>query len=148
MEALKVHRSFITHSRSMKTDLKLFAMVMEGKIQDRDLEKVYIDLLKVFTIVTPVTCLSQDYEPYFLSVAAPDSMGGLILPEAGRMALSESMGALRRFSKVTAFNVGTDHWNFPEVPEVLERNLASRILGVKDPADVDLSLADVMNVLS
>lgn len=148
MEALKVHRSFITHSRSMKTDLKLFAMVMEGKIQDRDLEKVYIDLLKVFTIVTPVTCLSQDYEPYFLSVAAPDSMGGLILPEAGRMALSESMGTLRRFSKVTAFNVGTDHWNFPEVPEVLERNLASWILGVKDPADVDLSLADVMNVLS
>lgn len=147
-EALLVHRSFITHSRAMKTDLKLFTMVTEGKIQDRDLEKIYIDLLKVFTIATPLTCLTEDYEPYFLSVAAPDSLGGVILPEAGRMALSESMGTLRRFKRVTAFNVGTDHWRFPEVPDVLERNLSSRILGVKDPAEVDLSLADVLNVIS
>ena len=147
-EALRVHRSFIMHSRSMKTDLKLFTMVMEGKIQDRDLEKIYIDLLKVFTILTPMTCLAQDYEPYFLSVAETEDMGSVLLPEAGTLPFAESMGTLSRFAKVTAFNVGKDHWRFPEVPDVLECNLSSRILGVKDPSEVDLSLADVMNVLS
>ncbi len=134
-----------TYGKAFADDETLKELVREDLTLDSQL---WVDLLKVFTILTPMTCLSQDYSPYFLSVAAPDSLGGVILPEAGRMALSESMGILRRFGRVTAFNVGKDHWHIPEVPEVLEKNLASRLLGVKDPAEVDLSLADVMNVLS
>lgn len=146
-QALKVHKSFVSSSRAMKTDLTLFAMIMEGKIRDRDLNQVYVNLLKVSGILSPLIYLSTEYEPYFLSVAAKESMGNVLIPEAGILPLREACGALWKFKNITAFNIGTDHWSFPEVPGVIQRNLSGRILGVKDPQTVDLSLADVLNVL-
>lgn len=147
-EALKVHRSFISHSRAMKTNMSLFALLLEDRIQDRDLQKIYIELLKSATILNPLTYISTDYEPYFLSVASANDLGAALIPEAGKQPLAESMGPINRFQTITAFNIGEDHWVFPEVPAAVARNLSSRILGVQDPETLDLSLADVLNVLA
>lgn len=146
-QALKVHKAFLSSSRSFKTDMTLFTMVLEGKVKDRDLHEIYVNLLKVSGLLSPMIYLSTQYEPYFLSVAQKEGMGNILIPEAGIMPLKEACGALWKFKNITAFNIGEDHWSFPEVPEVIEHNIANRILGMKDPAIVDLSLADVMNVL-
>ncbi len=146
-QALNVHRAFISNSRAFKTDLTLFAMMLEGKIQDRDLDRIYIDLTKVFSILTPVLFISSDYAPYFLAVAGPDEFKSVLIPEASRLPLAEAGGALWRFRQITAFNLPGDHWTFPETPPLIAKNLSSRILGTRDPEDLDLSLADLLNIL-
>lgn len=146
-EALKVHKSFISSSRSFKTDMTLFAMILEGKIKDRDLSSVYVNLLKVSGMLSPMIYISSEYAPYFLSVAAKESLGNVLVPESGLLPLREACGPLWKFRQVTAFNIGNDHWSFPEVPAIIQRNLSNRILSVKDPESMDLSLSDVMNVI-
>lgn len=146
-QSLKVHRAFLANSRSFKTDLQLFAMVLEGRIQDQDLDKVYVDLLKVCSMMTPVMYIASDYVPYFLSVARPEEFKHAFVPEGAALPLAQSSAILWKFQQVTAFCVGKDHWSFPETPHVIARNLSSRILGVKDPGVADVSLADVLNVI-
>lgn len=147
LEALKVHRAFMTNCRSFKTDMTLFAMILEGKVQDRDLNRAYVDLLKVFSMMTPILYIATDYEPYFLSVAGPDDFKNAFIPEAVRIPLAETVGILSKSSRITAFNIGKDHWNFPETPDIIAKNLASRIVGIKDPQTLDRSLADLLNIL-
>ena len=146
-ESLKVHRAFFSNSRAFKTDLMLFTRVLEGKIQDRDLDRVYIDLVNVFSMITPVLFIGTDYAPYFLAVAEPNDFKSVIIPEAAQLPLAESAGILWRFNQITSFNLTGDHWSGPETPNVIAKNLSTRILGVKDPEILDLSLADILNIL-
>ena len=146
-ESLKVHRAFLSNSRAFKTDLMLFVRMLEGKIQDRDLDRVYIDLVKVYSMITPVLFIGTDYAPYFLAVAEPYEFKSVFIPEAAQLPLAESAGILWRFKQVTSFNLTGDHWSFPETPQVIAKNLSTSILGVKDPEILDLSLADILNIL-
>lgn len=146
-KSLAVHRAFLSNSRAFKTDMILFGMVLEGKLKDKDLNAVYISLLRVYAMMVPVLFISTDYEPYFLSVAKKEELGTVLVPEAGRLPLAEFIGALWKFKRIAAFNIGEDHWSFPEVPQIIQRNLSQRILGAKDPQTADVSLADVMNIL-
>lgn len=146
-ESLKVHRAFLSNSRAFKTDLMLFVRMLEGKIQDRDLDRVYIDLVKVYSMITPVLFIGTDYAPYFLAVAEPHEFKSVFIPEAAQLPLAESAGILWRFKQVTSFNLTGDHWSFPETPQVIAKNLSTSILGVKDPEILDLSLADILNIL-
>lgn len=146
-QALKVHRAFLANSRSFKTDLQLFTMVLEGRIQDQELDKIYVDLLKVVSMMTPILSIAADYQPYFLSVAKLDEFRHLYIPEASALPLAEASGSLWKFRHISAFALGKDHWTIPDTPHVIARNLSTRLLGMRDPESVDVSLADVLNVI-
>ena len=146
-QALNVHRAFLANSRSFKTDLQLFAMVLEGRIQDQELDKIYVDLLKVVSMMTPILSIASDYQPYFLSVARLDEFRHLYIPEASALPLAEASGCLWKFRHITAFALGKDHWTIPDTPHVIARNLSTRLLGMREPDLVDVSLADVLNVI-
>ncbi|PKK40628.1 hypothetical protein ABB02_00077 [Clostridiaceae bacterium JG1575] len=146
-EALAVHQAFIGSSRAMKTDLTLFAMALEGRIRDEDLEEIFPTFLRIFALLTPIVYVATDYAPYLFSGAKKEALPQLLMPEAGRTPFWEACGPLWRSRHLVAFHLGEDHWSFPQVPQIIQANAASALLGVKDPSMLDVSLADVLNVL-
>lgn len=146
-ESLNMHRAFINNSRYLKTDLNLFNLAMEGKINETDLVESFKDLLEASAIVYPLMYISFDYAPYLLSTTGAEAFGTLIMKDTKDMPLSKSMGYLWRFSKIIAFNCGGAYDISPAIPKTVAKNISRRIAGEKDPELLDNSLSDVFNVL-
>ncbi len=147
LESLKMHRAFINNSRFLKADLNLFNLALEGKIHEGDTETAFKVLFEASALVYPLTFVAFEYAPYLLSTTGANSMGSLIIRDSRLMPLAQSMAWLWRFKNIMAFNYGTDHWTFPDIPEIIAVNVVRHITGERSPEALDLSLADVLNVI-
>lgn len=148
IEALKLHRAFFNNSRCFKTDAQLFALALEGKITESDLGSIFHELFKVVTMMTPIAYINTDYAPYLLANAEKESILSAIIPEAGKIPLYETFGITERFKNILGFNVGIDHQRIPAIPDMVEENLAKKILNSDNPDKFNISIGDIMHVLS
>lgn len=147
IEALRLHRAFFNNSRCFKTDVQLFALALEGKIKESNLGAIFHELFKVMTLMTPIAYINTNYAPYLLANAEKESILAAIIPETGKLPLYETFGLTERFKNIIGFNVGIDHRGLNRVPEMVEDNLAKRILDSEDAKKYDISIGDIMNVL-
>jgi len=148
IEALKLHRAFYNNSRCMKTDVQLFALALEGKIHESDLAKTFHELFSAAILMAPIVYINTDYAPYLLAKTGKEPTLWALIPEAGKIPLSQTMGILGRFRNILGFNVGIDEKEKPELPVLVEENLSERIMGEEDSDKFSVSLGNVLETIN
>lgn len=96
-EALKLHEKFILNSKAMKHNIRLYCNL--GKLNYEDRALVYSDLLNTIQIFTPVVSTTFASVGTFLKLSEENSLGMLIIDEAGQATPQSALGAIHRASK-------------------------------------------------
>lgn len=145
-DALKFMEAFVLHSSSLKADVGLLLRLWHVdstplSIQDTDekrKKKTYQELgtalLQALSLIVPVVSTTfASVESFLKNVVKPNSLGMLIVDEAGQAPPMVALGALYRSS--SAMIVGDPKQIAPVVTDELEQIKKFYRLGKRNPTD-------------
>ena len=98
-EALHLHKSFVLNSQAFKTNLGLIVNMLNSLSYNDIKRKYYAQLLPNLFLLVPVISTTLASVERFLSFIPQDSLGLLILDEAGQATPASTLGIINRSKK-------------------------------------------------